>query len=578
MIRIIALLILATFGIAAADLQQRVEFDTEALAELMQNERWAIIDAQNFAAKGHHQRAAVEFKKFVVNFPESELWGCAMYTGAWHLVQDRRYVAAEEHLLELIELGGSLPEVPEAMLLLGRTRLAAGDSEGALEMLRNLIETHPQSSAALPARSLLSQALLDQAKLERIPLQDIASARLGLLQPLLDRLDCAVVDAPFVSDGLRQLQSIVIGQEDQSLMTDTLERLIAGLKGVRDRSLRGRVSGFRDELTQHMMRLGANTGQDDFVRATAKIRWPASRARVYHLADFHYGWSWPVRGEPEGVAESRGTAPDDLLQWIHEQDEAHRERLVELLERVDPGEFRVSVGYLLARYRTLLDTEWPGIEATIDQGLAGEWSVSSGFRAFTFGIRNGVDPDQATSVVGRVSDERQRDTLHLKILEYRAKQFEDKGAAEKAIDILKGMVEVADGPARSELYRVASLYEAPLADWDAAIATYETINEPPRTDFAIAKCLGEKGDWKGAFNRYGMIHAMHADSGSGSSALLSMGKIAHSKLNDRTRAVQLLRKVCDDYPNTKHYSQAHVYLQHKLGVTYTGGGGGKKGR
>ena len=45
------------------------------------------------------------------------------------------------------------------------------------------------------------------------------------------------------------------------------------------------------------------------------------------------------------------------------------------------------------------------------------------------------------------------------------------------------------------------------------------------------------------------------------------------RLKDRKLAVAILRQVCDEFPDSPQYSEAHVYLQSHLDVTYTGGGG-----
>lgn len=558
-----------------AELQRRVELDPAVLDRLMQNERWAVIDAQGYAAKDQHHRAAVEFEKFTVNFPDSEMWGFAVYSGCWHLFQDRRYEAASERLRELIDIGEGLPEIPEARLLLGRCRLAAGDAQEAVAVLRELLETHPGSRAEVPARVLASRALLEQARLLGRAPEDVASARLELLGPLAEDIVYDEHNGEDLLNGLDQLQELVIASEDHARLVTLLESMV----NARVTAPRGGLGKRPDHLTRVILELGADHGDAELVAKAAAIRWENPLARLLAMTDFHLHWSSRVLGhELDQVAAQRGQTPEELEAVISERNLELIESISGLIESGPDPEPRARAGWLLARLHFAEEGTWAAVETALDAGWAGKWSRERGYEAFTFALRHGIEADIASSVVARVQDEAEAQRLKLQILEYRAKQLGDRDAAQQAIVLLDAYAQDAEDGGVDFFYRMAALQREPLGDWDAAIQTYETINQPPRTDLAIAECLGEKGDWKGAFNRYGMVYAMSPGNSTGASALVTMGKIAHRHLGDRVRAITLLRQVCDDYPDTGQYSQAHVYLQHELGVTYTGGGGGKKAR
>lgn len=573
MTRTLLLMLCAISPLLCADeLQVRVTLDAEVLDGLMQAERWAIIDAQNFAAKGQHRRAAVEFEKFTTTFPDSELWAFAVYSGSWHLFRDRRYEAASERLEEMIEIGDGSPEIPEAKLLLGRCRLEAGDAAGAIAALRDLIEAHPGSSASIPARVLASRGTLEVARMKGVDAKDVAAARLSLLGPLAEDIVVDERNGPDLVDGLQQLADLALASGDHQRQLDLLRVLVAADGDTRRQELRR----LRWDYSRKLMSQAADAGQDGIVAKAATIRWTDAAWRAIGESEFHLDWSEGALRDPKRMAEQRGVSPEALKAWVAERDAALVERIAGLLEVDQDGDRRQRLGWTSARLLLRTGAEWAAAEAAIDRGFGGRWDGKRAYEAFEFAIRRDVDAAQASAVAARVEDEAQRAEVRLRILEYRAGRLDDREAATAAIALCEDLARSDDGDGVSYLYRMAKLHREPLGDWDAAIAIYEGINQPPKTDLAIAECLGRKGDWKGAFGRYGSVYAMSPGDVTGADALVRMGKIANEHLKDRVRSIQLLRQVCDDFPDTRQYSDAHVYLQHELGVTYTGGGGGAK--
>lgn len=563
----------STAAMAADELQDRLELTPEVLEELLQPERWALMDAQKFGAKGEHQRAAVEFEKFTTTFPDSVAWAYATYSGCWHLMQDRRYEAASERLRELIDLGEGLSEIPEATLLLGRCRLAAGDAAEALGILRELLDAHGDSPAAIPARVLASRALAESARAKGQAVEDVAVARIRLLAPLTTDIVVDDRNGGELLDGIDQLASLALRADD----TKQLLALLRGLATAKETSRHHRLSSRREDLARKTMALALDHGRDAVAGEVAAILWADPGPRTLGLAEGYLAWSGEALREPGAVAAQRGVSEDELRAGI-QQRQSELATQVEQALTAAADDLRRDLGQVLARLRLRTGGSWAEAEAALDQGFEGHWDERRAYDAFRFALHAGVPAAAAAGVAARVDDPDQRAATELRILEHRGRHLDDADAARRAIALCTTNAQQGGGDGRGYLYRAAELYRDPLRDWDAAISTYEAIDQPPRTDLAIAECLGHKGDWKGAFGRYGAVHALSPGDRTGAQALLRMGRIANERLDDRVRAIQLLRQVCDDYPDTREYSDAHVYLQNELKVTYTGGGGGQKAK
>lgn len=559
---VLALVMGLTLG--AEDLQVRVQLDQDRLNELLQDERWALRDALGFASKNQHPRAALEFRKFVTTHPDSSVWSFAAYSEAWHLARDRRYEAAKEVLDELIDLEPNGPESDEARLLLGRCHLWNGDAAQALSVLRGLIELPRRSTATLPGRVCAVQALSEIAQQRKQTEEDLRQAQLTLLLPVAEHLGEVPLNGHWLSEALDRLRALALRSEDLGVAEDLLRSLVAeppALPGFNP-------TQHRDRLVQGLLDTAADRGNDGLVERFAAIRWTSASDRRVRMAQFWDSWLDRVARDGTAASAGRGLDAAGFTAWAEERRIANDAELMALIGDAAFAEYHRDLAWTIARRRLVADP--PGTLALLDQAL-GTWSVNDARQAFEIAATQDAPIAVCLAPLERLKDG-QRMEQEAVLLENLAKRRKDATAAERAVVICTQLSEERVKEAKSWLRRKAGLLEMPLQRWDEAIAVYEAIAESPGSDFDIARCLGGKGDWQSAFDRYSRIQAMHAGKDAGGQALFEMGRIAHERLNDKVRAVQILRKVCDEHPSTKIYSEAHVYLQHRLGVTYTGGG------
>src|SRR5437868_6234917 len=76
----------------------------------------------------------------------------ALSKSAKEALADRDYPGAQRQLEELARTGEGMPEGLEALLLLGKAKLAQGDAAGALESWDRLVHRYADSSYASKAR------------------------------------------------------------------------------------------------------------------------------------------------------------------------------------------------------------------------------------------------------------------------------------------------------------------------------------------------------------------------------------------------------------------------------------------
>nr|MBA3686652.1 hypothetical protein [Planctomycetota bacterium] len=181
------------------------------------------------------------------------------------------------------------------------------------------------------------------------------------------------------------------------------------------------------------------------------------------------------------------------------------------------------------------------------------------------------------AAVERVAEGRERTMARLLMCDLEAYRHPDHAerplSAQQAIG-LAAKLESELPERQAEFLRIqARLTEEILGDFKGAIVLFTKLNQPPGTDFDVARCLEKMGDNNAAFLKYGEIYATCSKDGNGAEALWRQGVMANEKLNERSKAILILRQVCDEFPGSGQYGNAHNYLQQRLDTVYTGGGG-----
>jgi TolA-binding protein len=568
--RILWLLVAAVLTLPAGE--PRLSPDTAALEELPQDQRWALLEAQEAYGKGRYGAAAIAWEKFGRRFAESPMWTYAGWRRAEALRQDKRQDGAIAALKELIELAPDAPEIPEALLLLAQCQAEAGFVKESVATAKDLLARFPTSAAAVPARLRLDDGLMLMAKQDQTPDDKLRPARLTTLGPLAERIDTDPRNQGAQEEGLRRLSALAFAAGDLPRVVLLVRTVLA----AKQRDLNDMAWGAGRETILRAW----TAGNDAIATEMTGMLWPDPVNLALERNRLRYEWLQGVRRDPAAAAKGRGLEPKalqeqipgELLELATLADKAARS-----LGRTDGR--RDGLAWLAASARLAAgkgDAAAEALVATLGRPLgrrdANIW--------WDIGSSAGLKPGDLLPILAQIADERERRQAEMDLRTNAAQQLKtgDEATAHAQAAVALAAAFEKEDPDRAADYisRQAELLRKPLRQFDQAIEAYARLNQPPGSDFAIAEVMSEKGDHKAAAAKLSEIAAVHAGRDAGARAMVQLGELLHRRLNDKARAVAVLRQVCDDYPNTKQYGEAHRYLQNELGVTYTGGGGKRK--
>lgn len=501
------------------------------------------------------------------------MWAWAGWRRAEALRQDRKQEGAIAALKELVELAPDAPELPEALLLLAECQAEAGLVAEAQRTAKDLLQRFPAVPAATPARLLLDDAVVNLAKQDGRPADRLRSERLTILGPLAERIDADRRNARAYDQGLRRLAELAFAAGELPRVA-ALVRMITASPQARD------YDDFRRDAGRTLIQRAWSSGADPLAAEMAAVLWPQAPTQTLERGRLRLDWLRWVQREPQTVAKALGLEPKALQERIPGdflELASGAEAAAKALGRSDDTRRGLAFLAAAARLSAGRDAEAAdGLVAALGRapgrGDAREW--------YELGERAGIEPGKLLAILPRIGDPRERRLAEMDLKGQAARRQrsgpEATAWAGEAVAIAAAF-ESEDPERIGEYIDVqAELLRRVLKQHDRAIEAYARLNRPPGTDFAIAETLSEKGDHPAAAAKLSEIAAIHAGKDAGGDASVRLGRLLHRELKDKARAVAILRQVCDDYPNTKHYSEAHRYLQSELGVTYTGGGGKRK--
>ena len=566
--RVAVLCILACLGFAAAE-PSRVDIPPDLLESLPQEERWALSEAQKLWLKEVWEAAALRYEQFLTRFPASSVAEVVALRQAEALARAERLDGAAVVLDDLLAWKGSAAIAAEAILLLAQVRERAGRIDEALGLYRRVLVDHPASPALAPAviGADACVELLGQRR-GRTP-AEVGAERLTVLSVLAARPDLSERnrEATFVAS--RRLIELAIAAREPARILALVRALDAAAKGVRD--ARREADEIAVVAGRAVLAWAWDRGDSPFAATAAEALWPDEQERWLAVTERRLEWIRATRADPRRVAELRGESPEAILE----------EAAALLVDLGSDGERRIAAAEPGGRsdlawvtVRVHLAGDAPGrAVAALRSSRSRPLTRAEAKRLLDLAVREGRSAQDLVDLPEAVAEEERRRT-RLDLLGVQARE-RGPGAlqAARAAVGLAAELEVEDARNAADYLEIqADLLRRVIGDHDAAIVCYGKLNRPPATDLAIAETLDEKGDRSGSLAKYLEISAIHAGTSAGARGLLRAGILAH-QLDERARSVALLRQVCDDYPRTGEYSEAHRYLQARLGVTYTGGGG-----
>ena len=552
----------------------RLQPDDAALESLLRDERWSLVQAQEAYGRKQWKAAAALYQKFTISFLDSRMWNYAAYRMAECQLRDEQLMAAIKTAGEIVEADAKTSEAPEALLLVAYAQRLAGRVDAALLTNRRIINEYPTTAASTPARLEADECMVMISKRpgQKMTAVEVAQARLSMLAPATDPLDLRPLNQPAINEILTRLVQVALDNGDRK----RIAALITSLAEPCSQPDRWQLAQVRDQTVQRGLDSALWADDDAGLSAIALATWPDAPTRALGTSARVLEWAEAARRRLADWAKELGREPAAAEARIVARIAAVDTQLLPVWKQL-PAAAQGDALWTLVRAKLLSKQVDPALQllagggATLDRGAALHFTDLS-FRA-------GNPFSASIGILQKVTEgiERQRATMD--VARYTAQHTADKEAQKAATIAIAAAqdLETTDAPNLADYLRVqAELQRWILHDLDAAMIAYGKLNQPPVTDMSIAECLQEKNEPAKAMAKYVEIHALYMQTPSGPQALLRAGLLAHKPLDQKARATELLRRVCDDYPNSGEYSQAHQYLQLELGVTYTGGGGERK--
>jgi len=551
--------------------EPRLQPDPAALEGLMRDERWALVQAQEAYGRKQWKAAAALYKKYTISFPDSAMWSYGAYRLAECLLRDEQLETAIKEATEVAEFDAKAAETPEALLLVARAQRLAGKIDAALITARRILANYAAAPAATPARLEADECLQLQAKRpgKTMKPEELDHARLALLGPAADPIDLNPLNERAVAEVLERLTDLAVKHREWAQVA----KLIAALGEPAYKMDRRRLREVRERAARAGLSATLWADDDAGLAAIAQVTWAEGPARAVGQARTVLEWAENVRGNPGDWGKNLGKDAAFAESRITARLTATKTGLTVAVPQV-PERDRDDANAQLIRARLALRQ----VDAALAAVGPGPHNRGTATWFLEQAVRGRNPPAAARAILERIPEglERRRATMDMARWEAHRGGERAQAIGKEALAIAVELETTDADNAPSYLEVQAELQRHVLRDYDAAIVAYGKLNRPPGTDMAIAECLQGKGDHAKALAKYMEIHVLFAQTGSGAQALLRAGLLAHKPLDQKARAVQILRRVCDDYPDSGEYSQAHRYLQSELGVTYTGGGGSRK--
>ena len=553
----------------------RLQPDESALESLLRDERWSLVQAQEAYGRKQWKAAAALYQKFTISFLDSRMWNYAAYRMAECQLRDEQLMAAIKTAGEIVEADAKTSEAPEALLLVAYAQRLAGRVDAALLTNRRIINEYPTTAASTPARLEADECMVMISKRpgQKMTAAEVAQARLSMLAPATDPLDLRPLNQPAINEILTRLVQVALDNGDRK----RIAALITSLAEPCSQPDRWQLAQVRDQTVQRGLDSALWADDEAGLSAIALATWPDAPTRALGTSARVLEWAEAARRRLADWAKELGREPAAAETRIVARIAAVDTQLLPVWKQL-PAAAQGDALWTLVRAKLLSKQVDPALQllaggagATLDRGAA--------LRFTDLSFRAGNPFLASNSILQKVTEgiERQRATMD--VARYTAQHTADKEAQKAATIAIASAqdLETTDAPNLADYLKVqAELQRWTMHDLDAAMIAYGKLNQPPGTDMSIAECLQEKNEPAKAMAKYVEIHALYMQTPSGPQALLRAGLLAHKPLDQKARATELLRRVCDDYPNSGEYSQAHQYLQLELGVTYTGGGGERK--
>ncbi len=565
-------LLLGMLGAAQGHAGDEIQYASQEYKKLTSFEASVLSDADAKFAKKQYESAGAGYASFIVEFPTSQAVAYALMKRARCLhLQGQRYKAIREYQEVLDYFKNQVAYAAPSVYYQGLCHWQNGDEAKAVTVWITMAEDKAYARHPLAADALnrLGEYLVRHDRVEE---------SVGYYRQVAVTFRRSNGDA--ARGAMHQVQHHYVRRAPDE---EKLRQFYRDVQGF-DRNPRQAPEELREDRTYwgEVARLVESRDFSSFSdeqRAERKTYFgywaKCMDGRLGDWDDYQIklaGFHLIADGNREAFHRrmdeqfARGASGDDyprIIRWIREY-RGHKEKQLEYYRRVDFAKMENDevVALVRAVYETIGDT---AMGANAMQKVRWDELSDDAKADLVWRVLYRYDPGRIEYVCQRFNDPIRGKS---ELLSYYS----------RIRDTEKG-IPLADELAKEEQYAAAALtIKAEMLEqlkrWDAAITTWRQVNDPPETDFNVARCLERKGQVDAAIGQLSTIEGFFEADQRRNYAPRAALAIAHvlKRAKQKERYQATLQRVLRKYPKSNESGQAHRELE-EMGVHVKIGGG-----
>ena len=542
----------------------------EVATKLRQTEKYQLIVAQRFFAKGDFKAAMAEFEKFLTLYERSQAAPYAQIMWSHCLIRQRKQnTAIRDGYQSVIDYWPESPEAALAAYLIGKTYKDIGEVKNSIKAFDKVREDYPDKHVSV----LSLWEILDIAKVHKDE-----KLRIKVLKELTFDIKRTNANDYHLTRASQELAGYYFYAGEGTKGLEALQEQGSASRMRREGGVTGQAYGIGHRAVSHLHK------NNKTVKAAEKL--------TDQLISFLIG-----------------KIPEDL-----EKGKA-KEQTKDLLSKV------ASLHAAVKRDKEVLDTymRLGGLIGMTDEvlGKIASWhktkkrrkEARQTYEKFSNKV-NGLaniatmhaedkDPDGAKNIYGQIIQldkenepkwasssakvyrECKKAEQAVQIYDYvasidpdnkgkwlteSASTWQEAGKHEQAIESWRGVI-TATGDAK-HYWAIGDCYSA-LKDIPKALQSYRLSDNFPSAYFRMADIQRGQKKWDEALVLYNQARS-YGD-GHAQNALWKIGE-TYERANRREQAIKSYQSICKLYPKSKKASEAHAHLQNKYKINITLGG------
>ena len=542
----------------------------EVAKELRQTEKYQLVVAQRFYAKGDLKAAMSEFEKFLTLYERSDAAPYAQLMWSHCLVRQRKVnTAIRDGYQSVIDYWPEAPEAALAAYLIGKSYKDIGEIKNSIKAFDNVREDYPDKQV----RVLALWDMLDIANVHKDE-----KLRIKILKELTFEIKRTKANDYHLTKAAQDLAGYYFYRGDGSKGLEALQeqegaghmRRHGGLVAHAHNIGRGGVGHLLkkketvkagEKLADDLIKFINGRVPEDLEKGKAK---EVARDLLGRIANLHA----TVKRDKEVLEtyERMGKMigmDDDVLGKIASWHKTKKRR-TEARKTYERFKNKVNgLANIAGMYREDKDPDGAkniyGKIIQLDKENEAKWASESA------GVyRECKKPEEAVQIYTYVASIDQENKG--KWFEQVAGTWQEAGKYEKAIESWRNVITTTGKS--SHYWAIGDCYVA-LKDIPKGIQSYRLSDNFPSAYFRMADLHRGQKQWNEALTLYNQARS-YGD-GHAQTALWRIGE-TYEKSSRREQAIKSYQSICKLYPKSSSASRAHAHLQNKYKINITLGG------